>query len=385
MRATSQMIRYAAGVTAILLSLACKDSTGPVGPKVGSVSVSASRTALEIGDSVQLAATVLDENGVTMSGRSVTWSSSNSVVASVGASGLVSARSGGATFVRVASGERSDSVEISVRPGTCTIANATGTITLGQPQSGSHTASDCLYEGQSADGWRFDLASATILNINLTSPSGLVELIVTDMQLNVVAYGYGNGTSSQVVAPFAPGSYVIWPRAPYDVPLGNYEIAAQLHQTPPCSVAAGSIAVGQTVTSQIEDSDCAFLPNQYADSWQLSLATQTTLQIDVASDEFDAVLLVTSAVGQWLAFDDDGGGYPNSRLVITLPPGDYLVVASTYSPLATGSYQLAVQSASGASPRRSSGTATFNRRGIRLAAGESRADAWPVGDKRGSR
>jgi hypothetical protein len=333
---------------------------------------------------VQLAAVVLDEGGVAMAGQSVAWSSSNAAVASVGASGIVSAHAGGAAFVRVASGGQTDSVEIRVRPDTCAIASATGTIDLGQTRNGSHSASDCLFEGEAADGWRFTLTWPTIVDINMTNASGSADLILTDAQMVVMAYSAGNGSSAQILGRLVPGSYVIWSRSSSDGTRGNYAISAQFLQTPPCTVAAGSIATGQTVSNRIEDSDCVFRPDFYADSWQLSLSVQTTLQIDLTSAEFDPILLLTNDLGQWMAFDDDGGGYPNSRLILTLPAGDYNVVASTYNSFATGQYQLAVQPAS-ASASRANAMQMFDRPGVRPVSGGLVSGGWPVAGKQTSR
>jgi hypothetical protein len=385
MRATFQTIHRAAGISAILLSLACSDSTGPGGPKVGAVIVTASRTVLGIGDSVQLVATVLDEGGIAMSDHSVTWSSSDASVASVGATGVVFGRAGGSTRVRVASGDVSDSIMISVMPGACTTALATGSISLAQTRSGGHSAGDCLYQGQAADGWRLDLPSPGVVNISLTSPTSLVELIVTDMQLNIVTYGIGNGSSSQVIAPFPQGSYLLWAISSPGSPLAGYELAAQLHQTPPCSAAAGSIGTGQTVAGQLDGGDCLFLPDYFADSWHLSLTAPTTLQIDLTSTEFDPVLLLTTSAGQWLALNDDAAGSLNSQLIITLPAGDYVLVASTFFPRTTGSYQLAVQSPGQASQRAAGSSASLTRNAMRRSPGERPASAWPVAGKQSSR
>jgi hypothetical protein len=381
MRATFQTIHRAAGLSAILLTLACSDSTGPGGPKVGAVIVTASHTVLSIGDSVQLVATVRDEGGVTMSGHAVTWSSSDAAVASVSARGLVVGRAGGSTRVMVASGEVSDSILISVMPGACTTALATGTISLAQTRSGSHSPGDCLYLGQAADGWRLDLPSPSVVNISLTSPTSAVELIVTDMQLNIVTHGIGNGSTSQVIALFPQGSYLLWAISSPGSPLAGYQLVAQLHQTPPCSVAAGSIVMGQAIAGQLDGGDCQFLPDYFADSWQLGLTAPTTLQIDLSSAEFDPVLLVTTPAGQWLALNDDAAGTLNSQLIITLPAGDYLLVASTYLPLTTGSYQLSVQSSSGASQRVARASASLTPRAVRPVAGERPASAWPVAGK----
>ena len=89
MHARTRTIRHAAGMAAALLVAACQDSTGPTPPPdVDAVSITAPHTTLNIGDSLQLTGTIRDVNGGPLSGQ-MAWSSSNSTVASVRASGTV--------------------------------------------------------------------------------------------------------------------------------------------------------------------------------------------------------------------------------------------------------------------------------------------------------
>jgi hypothetical protein len=224
-----------------------------------------------------------------------------------------------------------------------------------------------------------------VVNISLTSQTSLVELIVTDMQLNIVTYGIGNGSMSQVIAPFPQGSFLLWAISSPGSPFAGYELAAQLHQTPPCSAAAGSIVMGQAHAGQLDGEDCLFLPDYFGDTWQLSLTAPTTLQVDLTSADFDPVLLLTTPVGQWLALNDDAAGTLNSQLIITLPAGDYLLVASTFAPLMTGGYQLEVQSLSGASQRVTRALASLTHSAVRPVSGERPESVWPVAGKQRSR
>ena len=59
-----------------------------------------------LGETVQLTATVLDQNGQAMSGVSVTWASSDGGVASVGANGVVTAVQNGSATVTATSRDR---------------------------------------------------------------------------------------------------------------------------------------------------------------------------------------------------------------------------------------------------------------------------------------
>jgi len=87
-----------AGIAATLMS--CKsDTTGPREVVVATVVVSLPRTAFRAGESIQAAALPLDSSGGVVTGRTVSWSSSNPDVATVSASGLVKGISAGAAVI----------------------------------------------------------------------------------------------------------------------------------------------------------------------------------------------------------------------------------------------------------------------------------------------
>jgi hypothetical protein len=68
-------------------------------PAVSSVSVSPTSATLAVGESVQLSATAKDVNGSPVDGSAVTWTTSNSAVASVSSSGVVKALASGSSTV----------------------------------------------------------------------------------------------------------------------------------------------------------------------------------------------------------------------------------------------------------------------------------------------
>ncbi|MDE2845252.1 MAG: Ig-like domain-containing protein [Gemmatimonadota bacterium] len=73
-----------------------------------------SHTLASIGATVQLSATVRDQNNNPMTGQTVSWTSSNTAVATVSGNGLVTAVSNGMADVMAASGDVSDMVSITV-------------------------------------------------------------------------------------------------------------------------------------------------------------------------------------------------------------------------------------------------------------------------------
>jgi hypothetical protein len=89
-------------LTLILFLAACGDWSTPVdqpAPMAATVSVSPSSSSIQAGGIVQLSATAKDAGGATMSGITVTWTSSNSGVATVNSAGVVKGLAGGSAMV----------------------------------------------------------------------------------------------------------------------------------------------------------------------------------------------------------------------------------------------------------------------------------------------
>ena len=102
----------------VILTLSCGDSGAEPEPSsrvAAAVTVTpASVTLTGIGETIQLAAEVRDQNGQVMAGAGVTWSSSDPSTASVNASGLVTAVGVGSTNVTASSGAASGRAAVSV-------------------------------------------------------------------------------------------------------------------------------------------------------------------------------------------------------------------------------------------------------------------------------
>ena len=71
-------------------------------------------TLMSLGETVQLTATVLDQNGQAVVGAVLTWQSGDETVATVGAQGLVTAVGNGVARITASSGSTSDSIEVKV-------------------------------------------------------------------------------------------------------------------------------------------------------------------------------------------------------------------------------------------------------------------------------
>jgi alpha-tubulin suppressor-like RCC1 family protein len=105
----------------VMTLFACggEDTAGPTtengAPTVASVQVTPiSDTLVSLGETVQLTAAARDASGNMISGRAFTWSSSNVSVATVSASGLVTAVADGAATISAAADGKSGTATISV-------------------------------------------------------------------------------------------------------------------------------------------------------------------------------------------------------------------------------------------------------------------------------
>lgn len=79
-----------------------------------SVTLSGAQSSMQVGQSVQLSATVRDSNNNAISGASVSWRTSNSSVATVSSSGLVRAVAAGSATITASSGGQSASASVRV-------------------------------------------------------------------------------------------------------------------------------------------------------------------------------------------------------------------------------------------------------------------------------
>ena len=93
-------------VLLLIVLLACGDvGTTPTTPVATSITLSATSLSFaSLGQTQQLTATVKDQNGTTMSGASVTWTTSSAPVATVSSTGLVTAIRNGTATITATSG-----------------------------------------------------------------------------------------------------------------------------------------------------------------------------------------------------------------------------------------------------------------------------------------
>jgi uncharacterized protein YjdB len=178
---------------------------------VSAVSVTPGSAALNVGQSASFSAVATDENGNVLSGRSVTWSSSSSGIASVSSTGLVTANgAGSATITATVEGKHGVAqVVVSAPPppppapvASVSVDPGSATLTVGSTTTLSATPRDST--GAPLNGrtvtWSSDApAIATV------SGSGVVTAVSPGTAAIRASSEGKSGTASITVQPQPPG------------------------------------------------------------------------------------------------------------------------------------------------------------------------------------
>ena len=164
-----------------LSNIASATTTGSVAPPpapVASVTVSPSSASLQVGATQQLSAVTRDANNNVLTGRVITWSSANTSIAGVSASGLVTALVVGSVQVKATSEGVTGTSTITVT--TTVPPPPTGTA---EP-SGMTTITERPFSAISEDGWSIVAASGSVNNFSIVqdatapkSPSGVGQIL----------------------------------------------------------------------------------------------------------------------------------------------------------------------------------------------------------------
>jgi len=170
-------------------------------PPVATVTVAPSSASIPVGGTQQLTATTLDASGATLTGRAITWASSDTTKATVSGTGLVTAKAVGSASVTATSEGKSGSATVSVIApapvATVTVAPATATVAPGGTATLTATAKDA---GGNVLSGRVFAWSSSSANASLgASTSNVVTVTgVTAGSATVTATSEGKGGTSVI-------------------------------------------------------------------------------------------------------------------------------------------------------------------------------------------
>lgn len=339
------MLSTRTSAVTLLLGLAalpgCDTILGPPSDPA-SIEVSVDRDTVDmVGTTVLLEAVVRNEDGDVLSDAAVTWSTRDSTVATIAASGLLTARATGETWVIGQSGNAIDSTAIIVdSPIPCL---PTGDLTVPDTVNDTLVPGDCGPEARYAEVWRLELSEARTITIDLISSEFNTYLFLLNAGGQIIGADNDGGVAfnSRLLIDLPAGVYypVV---APYSSGAsGAYQLTTMEGAHPSPCPATDTVMFPDTVTGATTTGSCDY-QGFYIDAWRLELADTSTVTMELVGDGFGMYMAVTDTLGQWLTSGGDGRS-SGAWLEVELPPGSYDLWAGAREPAVTGSYTLAVR------------------------------------------
>ena len=168
--------------------------TGPA--PVATVTVTPGTPSIGVGKTVQLTATLKDSAGNTLTGRTVTWASGSTLIATVNSSGLVTGVAVGSATITATSGTVSGSTTVTVTPpasvASVTVTPATPSIGVGNTVQLTATLKDSA--GNTLTGRTVTWASGST-SIATVNSSGLATGVAAGSSTITAASGLVSGSA----------------------------------------------------------------------------------------------------------------------------------------------------------------------------------------------
>lgn len=214
-------------------------------PPVAAVTVNPSSASIVTGTTQQLTATTTDSSNNVLTGRTITWSSSDPAVATVDANGLVTAVATGTATITATSEGKSGTAAISVTPlpapvATVTVAPPSASVVSGGTQQLTATTSDSagnVLSGRSIS-WSSDASAIATVNAR----TGLVSAVTPGIATITATSEGQSGTSTITVTPVPVASVSVTP-ASASVVVGNTQQLSAVTKD-----STGAVLTGRTVT-----------------------------------------------------------------------------------------------------------------------------------------
>ncbi|QYZ78743.1 hypothetical protein E2N92_04515 [Methanofollis formosanus] len=171
-------------------------------PELTAITLVPATAGMTVGDGQQFAATAYDQYGEEIAETEFTWTSSNTAVATVNATGYVEALTAGTATITATSGEVSGTAEVTVstEPSeltTIVIAPATAGMTVGDGQQFTATAYDQYGEEIAETAFTWTSSNTAVATVNAT---GYVEAVAAGTATITAASGEVSGTAEVTVS-----------------------------------------------------------------------------------------------------------------------------------------------------------------------------------------
>jgi uncharacterized protein YjdB len=172
-------------------------------PPVATVTVTPATASVIAGNTRQLTATTRDANGNVLTGRTITWSTSNANVATVSATGNVTAVNPGTVTITATSEGKSGTATITIQPAVATVDVTPAIATVGVGSTVQLTATTRDANGNILTG-RTVTWTTSNASVATVSATGLVTGVATGI-VTITATSEGKSdTATITVTPVSP-------------------------------------------------------------------------------------------------------------------------------------------------------------------------------------
>src|SRR5712691_5524578 len=295
---------------------------------VASVTVTPSSATVAIGQTVQLTATPKDANGNPLTGRVISWSSSDNTIATVSSSGLVTGvAAGSATITATSEGKSGTSVvTVSVPVASVTVSPAAASVQAGQTQQLTATLKDANGNVLTGRTVTWSSNNTTVATVNGT---GLVTAKVAGSATITATSEGQSGTASITVTPVPVASVTVTPAS------GSVAVGSTLQLTATPRDANGNPLTGRVITWQASNNAIASVNGSGLVS---GVAAGGPVTITATSEGHSGTAAVTVTTSSGAQF--------GHVFVVTEENTDYVDVTSSSMPYLTvlaAQYGLATQ------------------------------------------
>ena len=284
---------------------------------VASVSVTPATASLDVGQTAALSATPLSAAGVPLSGRAVTWSSSNTAVAAVSSSGVVTALGSGTATISATSEGKVGSASVTVAvvaAGGLTLSPTTLSLQPGSSAQIVATVFDT--QGRVLTG-RFPTWSSSNTAVVTVSSSGVVTAVGTGTATIVATIDGHTARTTVTVGNGAVASVTISPTSPAVAAGSTVQLSATARD------ASGAIVSGRTVAWSSSDTAIATVSSA-------GLLTG----VSVGSATISAVIdSVTGTVTASVTTGGGAGGDPFGVASVSVTPASITMIVGQSSQL----------------------------------------------------
>lgn len=219
-------LSLAAVVGLVPVLTACPGDTIVEAVQVSNIELSTDAQPVRVGENFQLTATAFSASGEQLT-RSLDWASSNTSVANVSGTGMVSAVGPGTATISASADGASASATIYAVDIPCAVDG-----TLRRGESGNGTLGPCSFTsgdfgGRSVDFWFLYVPGTATVDISLSSGEFDTYLILTDPSLSILDENddaSGTTLNSRLSLQLSPGVYVIGVTSYDSGETGSYQL-----------------------------------------------------------------------------------------------------------------------------------------------------------------